>query len=609
MNINRFSHSIIRLMARVLPVLAVAVLSGGRQAEAQSLTVQISCDQTTWRINDLIPVTIEVSAGSNLNLPKAELKLPQGIKRIPGQSSTGQSISIVNGSYRITVSENLALSTTKAGSYSIGPAVVTLNGKTFSSNTLTLKVLEAGEKAPSGSQAASVDDIVFLKAFPSTTVPVTGQPVYIRYKLYFRTRVSNLNLVTDAGGTGILSEDLNSGRPNQQPDQELINGVSYSVVTIREILVYPQQTGPVTITPLVLNLQVARPRKTSRQSIFDDFLADPFQDYAQINVTSPKVVLSVKNPGQAPSDFSGFTGRLVATRKVDRKSVAVNQPVSVVMTFEGAGNFKNFIPPKLDFPPPAESYPPKETVRINPTANGGAGTWTVEYTVIPRVTGELEIPAAGFSYFDLASGKYTQVEFPSESVKVTGDPNSGGAGTGESYDFRAIGRDISFIMTETNLTETGSRLNLLALGTGTVLVIWGGLGLVFWFRRRQLKERADILGYGHKNAIRFAKKSLAQVRKIQAEGGDMKAVLSELHRVFSQFIARRTRLEESAWTVDEVLAELNRQQVPSEVLEAVTSFLTRLNEYRFAPVQMISESADDLIENGEKILTELAKYL
>ncbi|MBN8704350.1 MAG: protein BatD [Bacteroidetes bacterium] len=595
-----------------IPVILLALLAtvfSFSSGFGQGVTVQLSAEQTTYRVNDLIQITIEVTAGSNLTLPKAEFSVPAGIKRMTGQSSTSQGISIVNGSYKITQSESHVLMATKQGTYTIGPAVVVVNGSKYQSNSVSLKILAAGEKSPAGSSGGStVEDFVFLKGVPSVTNPVVGQPVYIRYKLYFRTRISNVNLVTDAAGTGVLSEDLNTGRPNQQPDQETVNGQQFSVVSVRKLLIYPQQDGTVTINPLVLTMQAARPRKTNRQSIFDDFLADPFQEYAQINVTSQPIKLTVKPIGSQPSDFSGMTGQLIGSRKISKTETDVNQPVSVTLTFEGVGNFKNFIPPKLEFGPNAESYPPKETVKVNPEPRGGSGKWTVEYVVIPRVSGELLIPAVSLSYYNLSAGKFEQITFEEKKIKVKGNTTAG-AGSGEKYDFRSLGRDITFIQTTTTFQKVDSgRIELIVFAIIFVIIAWIGFFIFLFLKNRFAAERSDRLNYAHKNAEKFARKSFLHVRKV-AETGDLKDVLSEIQKVFNKFIAHRAKLPETAWTVDEVLTVISRKQIPDEISASLRNYLTKLNEYRFAPIQMISESKEELILDAETNLTELSKYL
>lgn len=589
-------------------ILVVTAIFGFHAAGAQTVSVQISAEQTTYRVNDLIQISVEVTAGSNLSLPKAELAIPAGIKKMPGQSSTSQGISIVNGSYKITQSENLVLMASKPGTYSLGPATVILNGTKYQSNVLSLKILAADEKAKAGSGGSSVEDFVFLRAIPSITNPVVGQPVYIKYKLYFRTRISNVNLVTDAAGTGVLSEDLNSGRPNQQPDQETVNGQQFSVVTVRELIVYPQQSGAVTINPLVLTMQAARPRKSSRQTIFDDFLADPFQEYAQINVTSQSVKLNVKTVGNPPADFSGMTGQLTGIMKLSKTETDVNQPVSVTLTFEGVGNFKNFIPPKIEFGSNAETYPPKETVKINAESRGGSGKWTVEYVVIPRVSGELIIPAVSLSYYNLSLGKFDQIVFDAKKIKVTGN-SSAGTGSGEKYDFRSLGRDITFIQTVTSFSKTSNKsLEPLQIAVISIVLAWGGFFVVVFVRKKLAADQSDRLNYAHKNAEKFARKSFIHVRKV-AETSDLKEVLAEIQKVFNKFIANRAKLPESAWTVDEVLEVIGKKNVPDEILVSLRNYLTRLNEYRFAPIQMISESKEELIQDAEKNLTDLSTYL
>ncbi|MCA0448138.1 MAG: hypothetical protein LCH54_18110, partial [Bacteroidetes bacterium] len=267
-----------------------------------------------------------------------------------------------------------------------------------------------------------------------------------------------------------------------------------------------------------------------------------------------------------------------------------------------------FIPPKIEFGSNAETYPPKETVKINAESRGGSGKWTVEYVVIPRVSGELIIPAVSLSYYNLSLGKFDQIVFDAKKIKVTGN-SSAGTGSGEKYDFRSLGRDITFIQTVTSFSKTSNKsLEPLQIAVISIILAWGGFFVVVFVRKKLAADQSDRLNYAHKNAEKFARKSFIHVRKV-AETSDLKEVLAEIQKVFNKFIANRAKLPESAWTVDEVLEVIGKKNVPDEILVSLRNYLTRLNEYRFAPIQMISESKEELIQDAEKNLTDLSTYL
>lgn len=591
-------------MQRLLFLIFTGLFSTGA---AQEIELSISSDRTTYRVNDIVTITLEVATSGNVNLPEPTLSPVKELKRLPGQSSSGQSISIVNGSYRVSTTQTHTYLATETGSLKVGPATVVFKGKTVQSNSLALKIVPADAKL--GSETGQdLDELVFIKASANKTTPVVGEPVYIRYRLYFRTRINNPRQVQDFTVSGALTDDVNTGVPNQRPQNEVVGGITYSAVNIREIVIYPQQAGPLEIKPLVLTVQAARPRKNNRQSVFDDFLLDPFQEYTQLSVSSNSLKLAVKSTGPLPADYTGFVGDISGKRTVSRQTAEVNQPVSVIMTFEGTGNFKNFLPPKLSFGSQVEVYPPKETTKMNAGVRGGSGTWSVEYILIPRYSGDISIPSVNWSWWDSEAGKVKTETFPAVTIPVTGGSGTSGIPSGERVDFRTIGKDISFIRTGSVWSETASlRFSPHQWAVPLFFILWGTFGLAFLFLRRSDRLRSDYKTFAHRHAEKFARKSLEKARKL-AETTDTREVLGEIHRVISQFIAHKLKIGETAWTTSEVIQLLTSQQMPPDQLTRVSAYLQKLNEYRFAPVQAITESKEELIGHAEIILADLSAF-
>lgn len=589
---------------------AVFFISTSLPLFAQDVNVGLTADETTVRVNDLIGINISVSGGGMNNMPSATLDSPDGVKEITGSSSTSQSISIINGVTTVTSSEKRTFMATKVGDFTFGPAKVTFKGKTYVSNKLTIKVIAADKKIPSDSQNSGIDDYVFIRAIPSKTSVVVGEPVYVKYRLYFRTRITNLKFVQDVSTTGALTDDYDTKTPSTRPVEEVYKGVQYNAITLREIIVYPQQSGEITLNPVILNVQAARPKSSGRRSIFDDFLIDPFQEYAAVNITSPVIKLTAKSISPSPSTFSGFVGDLKGKLEVSKQEVNINEPVTVKLTFNGTGNFKNFIVPKLQFPTSVESYPPKEESQVKNSVDGGTGKFSVEYVVIPRYSGDVTLSKMDISFYDLKKKNYQTISFPEQKITIKGGTSQTGIPQStQSVDFRMIGKDISFIHTATQFSEISNN-SISRIYNGLIFCLLGWIGLfgLIFYRQKSISAKSDKIGYAHKNAEKFAKKSLQQAKTI-SQTADIKTVLGEIHKVISQFVSHKTKLNESVWTVEEVILILQQKKIPDESLNTISQFLNRLNELRFAPVQMIDISAENAISEAEKALTELSKYL
>ena len=64
---------------------------------------------------------------------------------------------------------------------------------------------------------------------------------------------------------------------------ELLNGVRYNVAEIKKVAIFPSKAGKITISPLVLNVDLVVQRRRSRRSrsLFDDFFDNPFGQFRQ----------------------------------------------------------------------------------------------------------------------------------------------------------------------------------------------------------------------------------------------------------------------------------------------------------------------------------------
>lgn len=576
---------------------------------AQDVSIGISIEEPTIHVNDMIGIRITIN-GIRTNAPSVDLTTPSEIKEIPGASNTSSSISIVNGVTTVSTSELRTYTATKTGDFIVGPAKIVYNGKTYQSNKVSVKVLSADKKLPKENSNSGIDEYVFIRTIPSNNSVVVGQPIYIKYKLYFRTRITNLSLVQDVTATGALTEEYNSRTPNTRPVEEVFQGVQYSTVTIKEVIAYPQQSGLISFNPLILNLQAARPKTASRRSIFDDFLIDPFQEYATVNVSSQPLTINVKSISPTPNNYSGFVGKLSGKNTISKTDVKINEPISIKYTFEGTGNFKNFIPPKIQFPNNVEAYPPKEDNTIKTSMSGGVGKFSIEHIIVPRYSGDIDLPELSSSYYDLDKKSFQTITFKAQKIRVIGgSPQDKKSLTTQSYDFRTIGKDISFIQTETKLKEKNESRYSVAFYTFMISIsAWVVvLGLVF-YRRKIVSDRADVFSYAHKHAEKFAKKALEKAKLMSADQ-DVKIVLGEVHKVISQFVAHKAKLNESVWTVDELLGILKSKEIPVDRLTSIEQFLKKLNEYRFAPIQMIDMSTDQVLSEAEQTMANLSTYL
>ena len=166
--------------------------------------------------------------------------------------------------------------------------------------------------------------------------------------------------------------------------------------------------------------------------------------------------------------------------------------------------------PKVKFPQVFEVYDPQVSDNLNRTSNGGSGSRTFEWVIIPRTQGNYEIPAVDFQYFDPNTGRYVTKSVESVPVRVNrGDPNAMKNVTSNKSDIQLLNSDINYIHTRPSALVPkgeGGRTPLWFPVCCLVIALAGGV-LRFLLQRRQ-KRMKDVAGMRLSRATKEARKRL-----------------------------------------------------------------------------------------------------
>mgnify|MGYP003297079992 CR=1 FL=1 len=115
------------------------------------------------------------------------------------------------------------------------------------------------------------------------------------------------------------------------PQPEHYDGVNYYTYDLRKVLLFPQQTGQLTIEPMSCDVIVrVRSAQQRPRSFFDDFF-DTYQEVSKPIATSKLNIQVEPLPTPRPSDFSGLVGKLALTQKVSVTEVEANQPITITL--------------------------------------------------------------------------------------------------------------------------------------------------------------------------------------------------------------------------------------------------------------------------------------
>ena len=574
--------------------------------------------------------------GGNFKMPDfGSLTVLSGPNR-----SSSSSIQIINGSMsRSTeLTYTFLVMATQEGEVKIPPAEITVKGKTYKSNPLTIKVLK-GSAAASSTKGSNVHssqnskgsstvseggtlkhDDLYIKAYINKRNPYIGEQVIVTYRIYTKVPVSDITVKKLSSFPGFWTKDLQENNQQLKQSRKVINGQEYVVADIRQMALFPQKTGKITIDPMELECTAQVRVKTKRRKSydpFDDFFNDPFFNNNVKNVKtvlkSNPITLNVKDLPQEnkPASFNGAVGEFSFAAKIDRTKLKANEALTLTITISGKGNVELVEPPAVNFPPDFETYEPKITTRIRTSGSGVSGYKKIEYLAIPRNPGDFTIPPATFSFFNPKEKKY--YTFSSEEYKIhvaKGSGTSAGVVYSNSAqeDIHYIGKDIHHIKTnpvewkEKGKYFFGSKNFFILLLLPVILLI---LAFAFSAYRKKHSNNLDLMRT--RKATKIAKTRLHKAAKLMKEGND-KEFYDEIAQALWGYISHKFNIAGSDLSMETVKEKLNERNVSEEVTNNFVNTLNDIEFARFAPgdktgkMENIYKESMNAIMEAEKAL-------
>ena len=362
-------------------------------------------------------------------------------------TSEGTSVSIVNGHVSKTVSftYTYVLQAQNEGLATISAASVQVEGKTYSTQPLTIEVV-SGEAMPGqgGASAGGADkkadaearsgklapDDILLRVTVNRNNVYKGQPVRVAFKLYTRVQLSGIESVKYPAFNGFWAQELNVDGYSWQ--RETLNGKVYDARVVKEVLLYPQQSGTLHIeqSSMTVVAQIVVQSRSHSQSLFDDFFGGQSVQEVRKNLSAAPVPVTVRDfPAGAPASFNGAVGKFQLNGSLDKQTVTANASDTYLLKLSGSGNLPLIQAPKPELPASFESYGNgKSTESLSHNASGISGYKQFEFPFIPRAEGNYSIPPVEFSYFDPDAAKYVTLTTPPFGVEVLPDSTGGSSG-------------------------------------------------------------------------------------------------------------------------------------------------------------------------------------
>ncbi|MBD3409572.1 MAG: hypothetical protein GF419_05130 [Ignavibacteriales bacterium] len=535
---------------------------------------------------------------------------------ISGPNSS-QSVSIVNGVMSAKLSYVYYLVPRAEGTVTVGAASVNYRGETYRTKPFTVTV-QAGSPgggsrpAPRANQPdrpQSVEDEIeenlFIRAFVDKRDVWKGEQATVTYKMYTRLSFSQPHISKLPTYQGFWAEEI-ATPSNVYFDREQYQGRSYNAATLRRAALFPTRSGELTVTPFEMEVPV-QIRDGNNQGLFNDPFFSRVRTVDHV-ARSNRVVVNVKPlPETDLESFKGAVGEFSMKVEFDKTEVKRNEPITIRVTISGSGNIKLVQSPDVVIPPGFERYDPQIDERIT-AGTPVRGTKTFEYLIVPRRSGEKEIPGIEFTYFDLSEERYrtitskpTRISIQQASAEPTEDFSK--------REVETLDRDIRFIKTESgSFSEIGARLYerwfFWALVGVPLLAL---IGAVIW-RRRADELAADVGLLRLKRAEKTAKKRL----KLAEESLGKKNHAAFYHAIanaITGYLCDKKRVPLAEFTIDDMIERLHADGVPPPTLKRLKETFERCEFARFAPGALGDKEAADSFDAAKNLIVEIDQAL
>jgi len=515
--------------------------------------------------------------------------------------SHSSSIQIINGRQSSSEADSYTytLQAQKVGTFTIPSASIIVNGRKYTSNGVSIRVLPADSKASSrsqggvqgnssrgGSSAAITNDNLFIRAEASKTNVYEQEAIVVTYKLYTLVDVVQCSPKKMIDFNGFMKQDIDQP-VNKQFSLEHYNGRNYTSVVLFKFLLYPQHAGVLQIDKWNFEAVVQVKNKTAARSIFDDF----FDSYTNVtkSVVAPAIKINVNAlPAGKPASYSGTVGHFNMNANISSTQVKANDAVTIKLNIAGSGNMKLIKNPTIKFPDGFEAYDPKVTNNFKTTSSGVSGNKVIEYMFIPRHSGNFQIPSAEFSYFDTQSRSYKTLRTPVYQMQVAkGAGGESSTVAASSYvdkeDVKQLSKDIRYIQTDKIILSKeeepifGSVISWLMYLIPLVISL-----ILFIFFRKQAKENANISLVKNKKANKVAQKRLRLAQKLLKEGNKDR-FYDEVLKATWTYLSDKLSIPVALLTKDNVESELSKHNVEATHINQFTEILNTCEFARYAP--------------------------
>jgi hypothetical protein len=551
--------------------------------------ISAEVNRTTLSVNDELTLTVTVT-GDLFGIAVPELAGMTDFIVIGTDTST--QLSVINGKVGAKSVFVYRLQPLQTGSLVISPLSVTVDSKTYQTKAITVEVtansgsaLPVNTPPPNATAPANLaGGDVFVEAEVDNPTPYLGQQIIYIFRFY-QANDAQLNTLDrpdyrPPSFTGFWGQKVLS-QPYYSTTKE---GRNYLITEVHTAL-FPANPGSATISP-------------ARLIIPGDLFS------SEIMLQTNPVTLEVRSlPDGAPSDFSGGVGQFKIAASLSAAKSKVNEPLTLNLDIEGAGNVEVITEPAFPELPGWRIFNSQSSTNVETQGDVVYGRRRFERLLVPGQPGDYTIPAISFNYYDPQRGEYRQLK--TDPLPVTIEPGNAessptSAPAPDKQPVKVTADDIRHIKpVPPSLESAGGLLLVQPLYWFFWILPALVVGGVWLGQKRRQRLLLDTAYARSQRARRAAQKILSGANQPGVDG------YAAAHHALLGYLSDKLNRPTSGLTNAELTNLLAEQHLPQTLIEQVQAILTRIEAGRFGPVE--EAAVQVLIAETHKLINTLEK--
>ncbi|HAZ12330.1 MAG: hypothetical protein A2X86_03745 [Bdellovibrionales bacterium GWA2_49_15] len=373
---------------------------------AGDVSVQLEVNNNNITTQDQIELQVQIHGTQSASEPR----IMGSENFLVEEAGSSSQIQMINGSTTITKTFQFLFTPKREGEFTIGPAIVDVEGTEYKSEIIVIKVSKNQEQ---GNGHAPQDKNVFVEAVVDKSSPYLNEQFIYSFRFFTQVGLANANLDLPEFN-GFWKEQLGE----QRKYTKNINGVTWQVLEL-SFLLTALRPGKITIEEARLFGEIAVEGAGRRygHSLIDQFFGSRYAERKRVQLITKALNIDVRAlPGEKPDDFSGLVGNFTLESQTDKDTLKMGESTTMTVRLRGSGALENATLAAQENDE-FKFYDDKPTLEKNVGTAGVISTKIFKRAIVPKKEGQLTFPPVTLTVFNPSAGAYQTIQ--SQSFLLT----------------------------------------------------------------------------------------------------------------------------------------------------------------------------------------------